>query len=241
MTSAPQHVTPDVRSALTGTVRATDLTIDDGHHHYIVLSHLYRWMREVALPAAGGVLLDYGCGGRAYEQLFLARVERYIGADVAASANTRLDIELEPNGPVPLPDASVDTILSNQTLEHVPDHRFYLRECRRLLRPGGVLILTAPMQWRHHEKPFDFLRFTRYGLVAAIEGEAGCEVQQIAGCGGAYALAGQIVLGHLCEGRRRSRLLIKAINRLALWLDARSPDPDETINWMCLARRSSAS
>jgi len=35
-----------------------------------VHSHLYRWMREVALPEAHGVLLDYGCGGRPYESLF---------------------------------------------------------------------------------------------------------------------------------------------------------------------------
>src|ERR1700730_15810638 len=133
---------------LRGTVRTKDMHIEADNHHYIVLSQLYAWIEKEAFVVAHGVMLDYGCGGQTYRKLFETKVEKYIGADVAIAADTELDIKLQPNQPVPLPDESIDTVLAIQTLEHVPDPDFYLHECYRVLRPGGVLILAAPMQRR---------------------------------------------------------------------------------------------
>jgi SAM-dependent methyltransferase len=42
------------------------------------------------------------------------------------------------------PDASFDVILSLEVLEHVPDYKAALRECARVLCPGGTFLLTAP-------------------------------------------------------------------------------------------------
>ncbi len=181
----------EIRKRLDGVVRTDDIHVELDNHHYIVLSQLYGWMQKEALPVAQGVLLDYGCGGQTYRKLFEPKVKRYIGADVARAANTKLDIELRPNQPVPLSDGSVDTVLANQTLEHVSDPDFYLQECYRVLRSGGILILTAPMQWRHHEVPYDFFRFTKYGLIAVLK-RSGFEITSIASTGGVYSLLGQI-------------------------------------------------
>jgi len=221
---------------LDGVVRTTDMRVELESHHYIVLSQLYDWMGKEAFAAAHGVMLDYGCGGQTYRKLFEPKIAKYIGADVATAANTTLDIELLPNEPVSLPDDSVDTVLANQTLEHVSNTDFYLRECYRVLRPGGVLILTAPMQWRHHEVPYDFLRFTKYGLIELLK-RNGFEITSMASTGGVYSLLGQIFLNHLAERGIQRKRLFRWINRLALWLDRKIPDAGDTINWMCIASK----
>lgn len=226
----------EIREKLGGMVRVSDMHLDPSSHHYIVLSHLYDWLKNVALNEAKGVLLDYGCGGQPYRQLFSSRVTRYIGADVAQSRNTKVDIDLVPGHSVALPDQSVDTVLSTQVLEHVPDFNFYLSDCWRLLKPHGVLILTVPMQWRHHEVPYDFWRFTRHGITHALS-HHGFTIKDLTPCGGVYALIGQIWLSHLNErGYNRARVY-KWVSRLALWLDRKNPDLDDTLNWMCIAQK----
>jgi len=223
-----------IQAALAGVERMRDMSVTAEHHHYIVLSLLNQWMREVAAPAASGVLLDYGCGGQPYRELFSRYVSQYIGADIAAAAGTRLDLVLNPGEPVDLPDHSVDTILSSQVLEHVPDPHAYLRECRRLLRPEGRLIISVPMQWRHHEEPYDFLRFTRFGLEHLLRSND-LKVLDLRPCGGAFALLGQLLANNLKAQGVCNKRVFKSVNRLALWLDRRYPDHGDTLNWNCIA------
>jgi SAM-dependent methyltransferase len=205
-------------------------------HHYIVLSLMADWMRTVATKVARGVLLDYGCGGQPYRELFASRIERYIGADIVPAANTTLDIVFAPSQPLPLPDASVDTILSTQVLEHVADYQAYVEDCRRLLRPDGYLIITTPMHWRHHEMPTDYWRFTRYGIGHVLQQHA-FGVENLTPCGGVYALLGQTLVDHLAGRGIGSKRVYGLVNRLALWLDRRIQDYDDTMGWMCLARK----
>jgi SAM-dependent methyltransferase len=232
-------MTSDMQSDLLGVSRMKSMEVDISNHHYIVLSLLHQWLEDVALPHASGVMLDFGCGGQPYKALFSQRISQYIGADVAASKDIQLDIEIQPGKPVPLADASVDTILSTQTLEHVFNVEFYLSECQRLLKPGGTLILTVPMQWRVHEVPYDYWRFTRYGLVELMR-RHGFNTPSITPCGGAWALVGQVINSHLSFYWRGNGMLYSLINRLALWLDRRYPDPDETLNLMCLSQKQEA-
>jgi SAM-dependent methyltransferase len=224
----------DVRESLKGRVRVENMNIEIDSHHYIVLSRLHAWMEEVALHFAKGVMLDYGCGGQPYRSFFEEKITRYIGADIAAAAGVKLDIEFLPEQSLPISNDKIDIILSTQVIEHVSDVDFYLRECYRLLKTGGILIITAPMQWRHHEAPFDYLRFTRYGLIKMLT-ENGFQIAKIDPCGGVYALMGQILLNHLSDRGIRKKYLFKLINSISLWLDSKYPDPDETIVWMCLA------
>lgn len=213
------------------------MRLDPEDHHYIVLSYLHAWLESKALAVAHGELLDFGSGGQPYRALFETKVTRYIAADVQPTANLPLDIVLTPGKPVPMADASIDTVLSSQTLEHVPEPSFYLRECYRVLKPGGALILTAPMQWRHHEVPYDYYRFTRYGLEHLLR-QAGFTTIDITPCGGVVALLGQIALSALSERGKPAPFIRRLVNRCALWLDRRFYDEHDTVNWMCTAQKS---
>jgi SAM-dependent methyltransferase len=223
-----------LKKALSGLVRQVDSGAPVDHHHYLVLSIIDRWLRECAVGSVRGTLLDYGCGGQPYRALFEPYIERYIGADVVAARGVKLDLELVPGEPIPLTDQSVDAILSTQTIEHVPDVDAYFAECRRLLKPNGTLVVTAPMHWRHHEAPYDFLRFTRFGLTRLLE-KHGFAIKNLEPCGGVYVLMGQIFLDHLAKRGVKNRILYRVLNQTALFLDRKFPDLEDTLNWQCLA------
>ena len=158
-----------IKKALAGVKRQQTFVASKGHPHYISLSLIESWLHKVALNEAHGIMLDYGCGGQPYKNFFMPKISRYIGTDVAAAEGVYLDFEIEPGQCLPLEDSSIDTLLSTQALEHIDNFEFYLSECARLVRSGGVLILTAPMQWRHHEIPYDYWRFTKFGLISLLE------------------------------------------------------------------------
>lgn len=225
-----------IKTALAGLVRQNEPGASIDHPHYISLSLIEDWLKNVAFHEAYGVMLDYGCGGQPYKNLFLPKLTKYIGADVSSSSEIELDLEIEPGELLPLSDQSIDTLLSTQTLEHVPDVNFYLGECRRVVKIGGTMLITVPMQWRHHEIPFDYFRFTKYGLTNLLE-KNGFVMKTIHPCGGVYALIGQIFLSHLHERGIKKRWLNKCINKLAFFLDKKVKDTEDTLNWMCVAER----
>jgi FkbM family methyltransferase len=57
---------------------------------------------------------------------------------------------------IPLPDAAVDVVLCTEVLEHVPEPIAALEEMARLLKPGGRLLLTAPLGSGLHQLPYHF-------------------------------------------------------------------------------------
>lgn len=109
----------------------------------------------------GGVLVDYGCGSMPYKDYFKPYVSRYIGADI--SENKAADIYLT-EGKLSLPDNYADILLSTQVLEHVLDPGLYLKESFRILKKGGLLLLSTHGIWRYHPDPTDYWRWTGAGL-----------------------------------------------------------------------------
>ena len=93
--------------------------------------------------------LDVGCGAGTLMQAVRGRGWDVIGTEVAERAAEAMRAkgfqvrsgELEQ---LDLPEASFDVVSSMEVVEHVPDVNALLRECRRLLRPGGALYLTTP-------------------------------------------------------------------------------------------------
>ncbi len=62
---------------------------------------------------------------------------------------------------LPFRDGVFDAVKATEVLEHVPDVARALAECRRVLRPGGHVVITAPFLERLHGDPGDFSRYTR--------------------------------------------------------------------------------
>lgn len=119
-------------------------------------------------------ILDFGCGAKPYRGL-LPENCTYIGVDTCRSKYA--DIIIEPGQPVPLPDASVDCIISTQVVCLVPQYGFYMRECRRLLRQEGRMLITTHGAWTYHPASGgDYYRFTQDGLRYILQ-EGGFEVE----------------------------------------------------------------
>jgi 2-polyprenyl-3-methyl-5-hydroxy-6-metoxy-1,4-benzoquinol methylase len=166
--------------------------------------------------SAGEHVLDVGCGEGWFASELLSAGVRVVGIDVAEEPLRRaherdpaegLDLRLiDDSGPWPIEDASRDVVWAGETIEHVADTAGWLSEVRRVLRPGGRLLLSTPAHGRlpmlwlalsrrafesHFDPSADHLRFyTRPGL-ARLLGELGFKdvsVRSAAGPPGARRL-----------------------------------------------------
>ncbi|WCT77492.1 class I SAM-dependent methyltransferase [Novosphingobium humi] len=140
------------------------------HTDWLQLGPLSKLIRAQAerLPK-GASIVDLGCGDMPYASLLRGLGLDYRPADIDADAVAKGKLPIGPDGRVPLPDHSVDAILSAQVLEHVPDLDAYCAEIRRLLKPGGTLILSTHGSWFYHPHPEDHRRWTRTGLALDLE------------------------------------------------------------------------
>lgn len=117
-----------------------------------------------------GVLYDLGCGEAPYRGFFLKYAKQYIGVDWAGSCHdTKADITADLNKPLPIEAEVADTVVSLSVLEHLCEPQTMLNEAYRILRPGGGIVLQVPWQWWIHEAPYDFFRYTPYGLIYMFE------------------------------------------------------------------------
>lgn len=138
-----------------------------------------------AAPRLGGRLLDVGCGNKPYASVL--RCREHIGVDVETSSHSRTKMDNIYDGAVlPFGDAEFDSVLCTEVLEHCRDPQRIAREMWRVLKPGGYALLTAPMVLHHHEEPWDFQRFTRYGMKELAD-HSGFQIAWIRARGNMYS------------------------------------------------------
>lgn len=182
------------------------------HRGYAVLRGLYRAVEDLSRHvdggggAGGGTLLDFGCGDMPYEGLLRPRVQQYVGIDLPG--NPRAQFTLKADGTTDAPDASADVVLSTQVLEHVVSPEVYLGECRRMLKPGGLLLLSTHGHWKYHPDPVDLHRWTGPGLRGLLS-QQGFGVVEIRGVLGLAAAGLQLFQdGLLSRTPRKLRPLV---------------------------------
>lgn len=159
-------------------------TLDSFGNRRLILAAL-----RGALPDFAGAVLDVGCGEKPYRTMLLSapsRATSYVGVDLPGNPYSKPDLEWD-GVTLSLPDASVDSCLLTEVLEHCPDGGLVLREIWRVLKPGGFLFVTVPFIWPIHTVPHDEYRYTPFALRRLIE-SSGFPNAKLAATGGRHAV-----------------------------------------------------
>ena len=150
------------------------------------LSPLFYAHYKVLLPIihqhARGRFIDLGCGSAPFWVAVVGQVTRYDGVDLWPRS-TRATLAGDVQSLTMLPDAIYDSAICIEVLEHVPEPAKAVATIARILKPGGVVVISVPHLSRLHDLPHDYYRYTEYGLRYLLA-QAGLEVTSIQPKGG---------------------------------------------------------
>lgn len=164
---------------------ASDRIPSDNPIHQRLLHAYYE-----ALPFISGDVLELGCGEGRGVELITPKAKSFLGLDkIEAVIDTlkakypHYQFESSTFPPIKLPDNSFDTIVSFQVIEHVKNDALYLQEIARILKPGGVALLSTPNikmtlsrnPWHEREYTAEQLKSlaSKYFLNVEMKGIAG--------------------------------------------------------------------
>jgi len=176
-----------------------------------------------------GTVLDLGSAESPYAPLVGRRISmdirRFPGVGILGDA-----------GNLPFRDSCLSGVLCTELLEHVLRPDRVVSEIHRVLRPGGVLVVTVPFLYPFHRDPVDFHRFTEDGLRALLHD---FDVLRILPQGKIFTLLGLMV--HVEAETYRLPLLLK----LCVWLmahvisffDAFMADTGWTSGYLAICRK----
>jgi SAM-dependent methyltransferase len=140
--------------------------------NYLLLRCLAAQLRKVVGDLDGQRLeiVDVGCGNRPYEELLRPVTASYVGVDWTQRPG--VDV-VAPAEDLPFEDDSFDLLLSTQVLEHVEDPARVVAEAGRVLRPGGIALVSTHGVVNYHPNPDDYWRWTHAGLARLLQQHGG--------------------------------------------------------------------
>jgi len=130
-------------------------------HGNIELEHMHRYLLATEI-VTGKAVLDIACGEGYGSSLLATKAGSVTGVDISddliehARATYRRDnlaFLVGTCADIPLPDGSIDVVVSFETIEHHDEHEAMLREIRRVLRPDGCLLMSTPDRFRYSIQP----------------------------------------------------------------------------------------
>ena len=125
---------------------------------------LYELLQQAARQVAeenGSVILNIGSGGE---------IQRILEEEGVSVTSVDIDPERKPDVVASITDLaqfedeSVSHVFCMEVLEHVDQPWKGVEEMRRVLRPGGTVVGSTPFLLGLHDRPYDYYRFTKYGL-----------------------------------------------------------------------------
>lgn len=181
-----------------------------------------RHLRDMAAKYLRGRLIDIGCGIKPYRTLLAPHVQEHVGVDHEESLHDRSAVDLTGTAySIPAPDGSFDSALCTAVLEHLEEPEHAIRECWRVLKPGGVAIYAAPFIWHLHEEPRDFYRYSEHGLKYLFE-KTGFEILELRPLSGFWVTFGQSFVYYLYGFNRGPLRWIPIIPALGLLIQGAS-------------------
>ncbi len=114
-----------------------------------------------------GVVLDIGGRDRGRFQKPKQQVEKWIFADIVTEHNP--DIVLDVANMEVIETETIDVVNAIELFEHVEQIKHGIKECYRVLKQGGVMILSAPFMYPIHADPYDFQRWTEHKWKKELE------------------------------------------------------------------------
>lgn len=227
---------------------------------------------ERVAPQARGRLLDVGCGQKPYEHIFRPFLSEYVGIERedtfalthAGATENRPDVVYDGNR-LPFEDQSFDTVLNVQVLEHTARPAELVKEMARVLKHDGRLILSAPFQFRLHEEPHDYFRYSPHGLRELCR-NASLEIVETHAMGSLWSVIGHKLNSYLAFRVARIGGLAQSMGKLShearnlerprIWtlplvapsmlgisaaariMDRVAFEPEETLGFVVVARRA---
>jgi SAM-dependent methyltransferase len=217
-----------------------------------------RYVEEIARGLPKGIsILDAGAGEGVYKKLFSHC--NYKAIDLAVGESQWNYSNLDYIGALhemPIDNDSFDAVLCTQVLEHLEWPRESVKEMYRVLKPGGKIYMTVPMAHPEHQVPYDFFRYTSYGLKSICK-HAGFQEIKVTPFGGiwvrwAYELPRALSI-FPTAGIRSRRLnivgilllpvkilavpIVRLLQTIFLWLDKFDTQKDDPFAWSCEARK----
>ena len=196
-----------------------------------------RELKRYASSYLTGRLIDIGCGTKVYRNLLAPYVDEHVGLDHEETFHDKSNIDIFGSAyKIPVADESFDSALCTAVLEHLEEPEQALRECHRILKPGGVAIYSVPFIWHLHEEPRDFYRYSKYGLEYLFR-KVGFEILNIRPLSGFWVTFGQLFVYNLYRLNRGPLRWFRIIDAVGLLIQALAYvldriDKSEQWTWM---------
>ena len=168
------------------------------------------------LPHIGGRVLDLGAGTAKYKPILIKKASEYIACDAKKTKDIDIICNVEN---LAFAAESFDTVISTQVFEHLANPFKTVEEIKKVLKPGGCAVVTAPFIVPFHSDPDDYFRFSKEGLEEIFK-SIGFEIVESGIYGGFFMVLSEMIhFSWFNPYKNKSRRFFPIIEKIAKFLD----------------------
>lgn len=164
---------------------------------------------------------DIGCGDKPFASALEGKVQDHVGVDIEDGFYDSSHIDLIGSAyNVPIESGTADAVISSQVIEHLDNPLDAFRETARILKPGGLLIISFPFLYPIHAEPHDYTRFTEHAMKKILTDHR-LEIVEMNRIGGFWYIAGMYLHMYLKTFNRgflKKIKLVTVISWILIWI-----------------------